>query len=207
MCTQPCPSGAGEDCPVGMSCYTHTPCEETTSFYCGLSWNNAASNCETPCPSGTDNDCPSGTHCYAYTTCDETDSFMCGTNFEEAASLCDKPCPSGSPVDCPATMSCFAHTTCAIDGPSILPPSPPYIPGDSFFCGESFHEASSICTKPCPTRSDSECPEGEHCYGNTPCPSRATYYCGVNLEEASALCDYPCPTVSCITISSGKESI
>ena len=198
MCTQPCPNGLSKDCPVGMSCYTHTPCEEINSFYCGLSWNNAASSCRTPCPSGTDSDCPSGTHCYAYTTCDETDTFMCGTSFEDAALSCDKPCPSGSPVDCPTTMSCFTHTTCTagIEEDPLLPPSPSYIPGDSFFCGKSFLEASSQCTDPCPTRSDSECPDGERCYGDTPCPTRETYYCGANLEEASAICDYPCPTVS-----------
>ena len=197
-CTQACPNGLSNECPEGMSCYSHTPCEDTSSFYCGLSWNNAASSCQTPCPSGTDADCPAGTHCYAYTHCEETDSFMCGTSFEDAASSCDKPCPTGSSTDCPTGMSCFTHTTCTapVADEAVPPPSPPYIPGDSFFCGTSFLEASSQCTHPCPTRLDSECPDGEQCFGDTPCPTRETYYCGANLEEASAMCEYPCPTVS-----------
>lgn len=199
MCTQACPSGHGDECPESMSCFSHTPCEEMGSFYCGVSWNNASSSCQYPCPTGTDSDCPPNTHCYAYTTCDETGSFMCGTTFEDAASSCDKPCPSGSPTDCPSTMSCFTHTTCATDtdeNQSAPVPSPPYIPGDSYFCGKSFLEASSQCTDPCPTRLDSECPDGEECYGNTPCPTRMTYFCGANLHEASAMCEHPCPTVS-----------
>ena len=198
-CSQACPSGSSEECPVGMSCFAHTPCEETGQYYCGTSWNNAASSCQYACPSGTDEECPPNTQCYAYTTCDETGSFMCGTDFENAASSCDTPCPSGSPQDCPASMSCFIHTTCPahaeVDYPTISP-TPPYIPGDSFFCGKSFLEASSQCTDPCPTRLDSECPDDEQCHGNTPCPNRETYYCGANLDEASAICEYPCPTVS-----------
>ncbi|KAK1748815.1 chitinase [Skeletonema marinoi] len=199
-CTQPCESGLSEGCPEGMSCYSHTPCEEKNTFYCGISWNNAASSCRYPCPSGTDSECPFGTQCYAYTTCDETDSFMCGTTFDDASSNCDEPCPSGSPTECPSGESCFTHTTCkSIDNIKDEPtaaPVEPYVPGDSFFCGTSYLEASSQCTHPCPTRLDSECPDGEQCYGSTPCPSRDTYYCGANLDEASAICDYPCPTGS-----------
>ena len=197
-CTQPCPTGQNDSCPDGMSCYAHTPCEERGTFYCGNSWNNAASSCQFACPSGTDEECPGSTKCYAYTTCDEVGSFACGTSFEEASADCDHPCPSGSPTECPSGSFCFTHTMCSFEAESEPTPeeTTPYIPGDSFFCGTSFLDASTRCTDACPSRLDIECPNGEKCFGSTPCPTRETYYCGANLQEASAICQYPCPTVS-----------
>ena len=122
----------------------------------------------------------------------KTDSFMCGTSFENASSSCDRPCPTKRPTECPSHMSCYtcdAHTTkddMSASSSAINTTSPPYIPGDSYYCGTSFLEASSQCTHPCPTRMDSECPDGEQCYGITPCP----------LSTSSALGDAPsesCP--------------
>jgi len=195
-CTKACPYGA-KQCSDGMSCYAHTSCESKEAFFCGFSWNNAASSCQFPCPSGTDEECPASTQCYAYTSCQNTNSFVCGISFDDASSSCDKPCQSGSPSQCPSGMSCFTHTTCPAETVVALPtpsPSPLYIPGDSFYCGVSFLDASSRCTSACPSRLDLECPNGETCFGSTPCPNRDTYFCGASLQEASAICEFPCPS-------------
>ncbi|KAL7574879.1 hypothetical protein ACA910_010713 [Epithemia clementina (nom. ined.)] len=38
-----------------------------------------------------------------------------------------------------------------------------------YFCGNDWHHASQQCSVPCPEGTVSECPEGQHCYADTPC--------------------------------------
>ena len=196
-CALACPGGSSQECAeLGpeFACYASTPCDDKDTYFCGTSWSHASANCLFPCPTGNDSQCPDGTSCYPYTTCDESFSFMCGTSFEDASS-CERPCPSGSSSECPFGESCFTHTTCSAETEDV-PDTPAYIPGDSYFCGATYFEAATVCLDPCPSRSDDECPDGQKCYGDTPCPSRDTYFCGKSLDEASGDCDYPCPNVS-----------
>lgn len=40
---------------------------------------------------------------------------------------------------------------------------------NTYFCGMSSEEASTMCTHPCPTSSSLECPNGETCFGVATC--------------------------------------
>jgi len=174
------------------SCFANTPCGNKDSYYCGITWSHASSNCLFPCPSGDDSDCPEESFCFPYTSCDKNHTFMCGASFNHA-SLCEHPCPSGSSSECPFGQSCFTHTACSSDpGPDAPLP----ILGSSYFCGESFLDAATQCSQPCSSRLDSECPGSQKCFANTQCHSKDTYFCGTSLEDASATCEHPCPTVS-----------
>ena len=42
-----------------------------SSFYCGVDWNDAVTNCKKKCPSSDDTECPDGEHCYSLTPCTE----------------------------------------------------------------------------------------------------------------------------------------
>jgi len=186
-CQLPCPSGSDDECPTGTHCYGYTTCDKTDTFMCGATFEEASTSCDMPCPSGKSTDCPENMSCFTHTACSggttTTPPPTNGTNEPDGDGNTDPASPPEAEVDV---------------GEGEDEPATPeeYIPGDSYFCGLSFIEASSQCTHPCPSRSDSECPDGEQCYGDTPCPTRQTYYCGSNLNEASSMCDFPCPSVS-----------
>ena len=38
-----------------------------------------------------------------------------------------------------------------------------------YFCGNDWHHASQECSTPCPQGTVSDCPDGQHCYADTPC--------------------------------------
>lgn len=111
-CVHPCPSGSSSECPFGESCFTHTTCEvineqdptassdlpylSESSFYCGASFIEAATQCTEPCPSGLNSDCPYGQECFANTPCLNRETYFCGTSLEEASVSCEHPCPTVS---------------------------------------------------------------------------------------------------------------
>ncbi len=197
-CQLPCATGSDEDCPAGTHCYAYTTCDRTETFMCGATFEEASASCNKPCPSGKSSDCPENMSCFTHTTCSGSRSTSdsnsppppAGTNLTN-----DNDQTSPPEVDGVGEQTSPENEGDVNSFPPTATPEE-YIPGDSYYCGTSFLDASMQCTHPCPSRSDSECPNGEQCYGNTPCPTRETYYCGANLNEASSMCNFPCPSVS-----------
>ncbi|KAL3807828.1 LOW QUALITY PROTEIN: hypothetical protein ACHAXA_002148 [Cyclostephanos tholiformis] len=187
-CQLPCPTGRDDECPTGTHCYAYTTCDKTQTFMCGTTFEEASTLCNKPCPSGKSTDCPVNMSCFTHTTCrnsgGDSNSSPTPADANPPTNGDDKNDQTSPPED-------------NGDGDQAIPPKDngdEYTPGDSYYCGTSFLDASMQCTHPCPSRSDSECPHGEQCYGNTPCPTRDTYYCGANLNEASSMCNFPCPS-------------
>ena len=230
-CSLPCPLGT--ECPAGMRCFSQTSCPDRDSFMCGYSWDQAAASCSNPCPSGEHSDCPEGMKCFAYTPCNNAGSYYCGTSFDEAAS-CKHPCPSGSSQECPDDLSCFSYTSCGTGefeskSPTKSPTQVDFKIGDSFYCGETFLEASSSCKHKCPNGA-SDCPSGLKCFEFTSCVGREdptalpahdstgvneTYYCGKNFADANKKCQVSCadgtsdgcpPGESCIPFTTCKKN-
>lgn len=194
-CQLPCPSGNDDDCPKGTHCYAYTTCDKTDNFMCGTTFEEASTSCNTPCPSGKSSDCPEDMSCFTHTTCTPPPTTSTNDPMGGGDDITNLASPPNDAGDGEPSTTTTPETTNATT-PTSTPEE--YIPGDSYYCGISFLDASSTCTHPCPSRSDSECPNGEQCYGDTPCPTRETYYCGANLNEASSMCDHPCPTVSIV---------
>jgi hypothetical protein len=46
----PCPSGLDDDCPQDSKCFGYTPCTDKKSFFCGVDFYDASTNCLKPCP-------------------------------------------------------------------------------------------------------------------------------------------------------------
>jgi hypothetical protein len=122
-CTLPCPSGKTSNCPLGMSCYSHTSCADHDSFMCGVTWEDAASKCSDPCPSGEHSKCPDGMKCFAHTPCNNRGSYFCGVS-EDEASDCQYPCGSGDSSTYPTGMSCFSYTSCGTGNFNTRSPTP-----------------------------------------------------------------------------------
>lgn len=63
------------------------------------------------------------------------------------------------------------------------------------YCGTDFGDARK-CQTMCPGAVDSECPDGETCFGDVPCPSTSSVsadrYCGTDFGAASE-CQSACP--------------
>ncbi|KAL3807829.1 LOW QUALITY PROTEIN: hypothetical protein ACHAXA_002149, partial [Cyclostephanos tholiformis] len=219
-CQLPCPTGRDDECPTGTHCYAYTTCDKTQTFMCGTTFEEASTLCNKPCPSGKSTDCPVNMSCFTHTTCRNSggDSNSSPTprmrilprmamtrmirqvlpkiTETEIKQFLPKITEMVSRQFLPKVMKMESRLSPVMKEPSIPPPTATpeeYTPGDSYYCGTSFLDASMQCTHPCPSRSDSECPHGEQCYGNTPCPTRDTYYCGANLNEASSMCNFPCP--------------
>ena len=65
---------------------------------------------------------------------------------------------------------------------------------NSYYCGTSFDEASSMCTHPCPSGSSLECPNGEFCFADTSCNSEFSSEFFVDYSSGSCFKDAaPCP--------------
>ena len=77
------------------------PTAPPDSYFCGTSYDDAATACADACPSGLHEDCPDGLLCFASTPCSDRGSFFCGAAWEEAAATCTEPCESGRNSDCP----------------------------------------------------------------------------------------------------------
>lgn len=172
-CSLPCPTGS--ECPSGLTCFSQTSCDDRDSFMCGHSWDHASATCSNPCPSGEHSDCPNGMRCFAYTPCNNAGSFYCGTSFDTAAS-CEHPCPTGSSDECPDDLSCFSYTSCGTGDfdskpPTTAPTQGTYEIGDSFYCGETFQDASSACEHKC-LNGSVDCPDGLKCFEFTTCVGR-----------------------------------
>ena len=206
-CEYECPNGS-TDCPTGLACFEFTSCvgrdttpaDDADSFYCGANYTDANEKCQVACPGGTSLECPPEESCIPFTTCNEqppseiSSTFYCGTSKEDAEVSCTEPCPNG-PSDCPSGTSCFSFTTCGTL-PEAEEPVPQTAEPNSFYCGTSFEDATSVCTIPCPSGTSSECPNGQSCYGYTSCNDRESFYCGSTWDEAASTCSKPCPSAS-----------
>ena len=217
LCEISCPSGSSADCPEGLSCFEYTTCvgqpedkisDESATFYCGLDLPDANGKCLKPCPSGSSNECPPSESCIPFTSCNDnspaptpetmiSSTFFCGTSKDDADLSCTDPCPTGSSDECPDEMSCFSFSTCSewpglvgTDDEAKVPIEPDAPVGG--YCGTSFEDATDSCSKACSL--DSQCPEGQSCYGYTSCDDRDTFYCGKTWDEASATCGKQCPS-------------
>jgi len=205
-CAVPCEDGV---CPDGRSCYAYTPCAgdiaafsepitlaptrkptpkptpsidyPTESYYCGVSLEDASTQCAIPCPLKTSSVCPLGQSCFANTPCQQNDpeaevtfspnepeaevtfspipveSYYCGLSYMDASGKCNKPCSSRDSNECPGAENCYAYTPC--------------VKPESFFCGSSLEDANGSCTVPCPTGRSDSCPTGESCFAYTTCES------------------------------------
>lgn len=186
-------SGSSDDCPGDLLCFAGTSCEASESFFCGASFEAAATSCTIPCKNGLSSDCPIGEKCYGYTPCTSSNTFYCGLTFEEASSTCDQPCPTGEDSECSGSATCQKYTTCA-DGVSSISTEKHDVNSDSFFCGFSFQDASDSCEVACPSGTTSECGDGQECFPHTTCSKKnpETFFCGTTLSDANLSCTHSC---------------
>jgi len=171
--------------------FAWTSCENTGSYYCGISFDDANNNCVTPCPSRSSNECPGMQGCFAYTTCERTEEgphetdpgdvplndYFCGETQELASSTCSIACQDGLDSSCPDDMQCYESTGCSAR--------------DSFWCGSNWLESAETCSKPCSSGSSIECDAGQSCFAHTGCQTNL-FYCGKTFEDASETCSKPC---------------
>ncbi len=139
-------------------------------------------------------DCPDNQQCFGYTPCTKSESFFCGTSFDQASTTCSNPCPSGLDSDCPNQQTCFKYTPCNDTDPLEEEPSVLPYPVDTYYCGNDFVDASTMCNMPCRSGSAAECPVGQACFGNTSCGGDDSFYCGLTWLDASSECKDPCAT-------------
>lgn len=165
------------------------------SYYCGLSFQDAATTCGKPCPSGKDNEClGAGETCHGNTECGLRSSFYCGSSWFDASDKCSQACPDGDKSVCGEGEECFAWTSCANT--------------QSFYCGYSFDNASSECKIPCESRSSNDCPDDMACWAYTTCDATKEgphedgpiplndFFCGHSQESASSSCSIACQSGS-----------
>ena len=183
------------------------------SYFCGTDFEDASTTCSIPCPTKSDSQCPLGQQCFAHTTCagTEPDTYYCGKDLEDATS-CNLKCESGSSRDCPKNHSCYGYVSCSdVDVEFTTDDEGTELnvtfatdddteggaPLLSYFCGTDFEDASTTCSIPCPTKSDSQCPLGQQCFAHTTCAGTEpdTYYCGKDLEDATS-CNLKCESGS-----------
>ena len=79
-------------------------------------------------------------------------------------------------------------------------------PSNTYFCGTSFQDASTTCSKACPSGKDNEClGVGETCHGNTQCDLRGAFFCGSSWFDASDKCSQPCPDGDASVCGEGEK--
>lgn len=79
-------------------------------------------------------------------------------------------------------------------------------PSNTYFCGTSFQDASTSCSKACPSGKDNECLGlGETCHGNTQCDLRGSFFCGSSWFDASEKCSQPCPDGDASVCGEGEK--
>jgi len=79
-------------------------------------------------------------------------------------------------------------------------------PSNTYFCGTNFQDASTTCSKPCPSGMDNECLGlGETCHGNTECGLRESFFCGTSWFDASDKCSKPCPDGDSSVCGEGEQ--
>lgn len=79
-------------------------------------------------------------------------------------------------------------------------------PSNTYFCGTSFQDASTTCSKACPSGKDNECLGlGETCQGNTECDHRGSFFCGSSWFDASDKCSQPCPEGDASVCANGEQ--
>jgi len=79
-------------------------------------------------------------------------------------------------------------------------------PSNTYFCGTSFQDASTTCSKACPSGKDNECLGlGETCHGNTQCDLRGSFFCGSSWFDASDKCSQPCPDGDASVCGEGEK--
>jgi hypothetical protein len=119
---------------------------------------------------------------------DEVNTLFCGETFLDASEKCSQEtyCRSGSHAECGPNQFCWPGTPCNIvdlipettSRPTLDTPEPSKSPlayddpSTTRFCGYNWTDASSSCTdgrRPtwCRTGSDTECPAGQICFGDT----------------------------------------
>jgi len=193
-CSKPCPSGLTSECPTGESCFDGVTCSSTATTglvsntittntkYCGSSWSNAVSKCSTPCPRGLNSECPMGEFCFGDVTCSSVNTTgtigdtssvntkYCGSSWSNAVSKCSTPCPSGQNSECPMGEICFGGVSCS--SVNTTGTTSNTTSANTNYCGSSWSNAASECSKPCPRGIDSECPIGKFCFSGITCNSR-----------------------------------
>jgi hypothetical protein len=212
--TQPCNNA--DDCPAGHGCFvaeqclaasTSTPVNTESTLPCNL--------CK-PGQLGVDaeiifNEKP--------TRCAEAYDHMV-VNYKEGSPTClaaqnalSSTCCRDPPSSEPAAAESIAVTesttttttetiaqTVEMEEPELLYPS------NTYFCGTNFQDASTTCSKPCPSGKDNECLGlGETCHGNTECGLRESFFCGTSWFDASDKCSQPCPDGDASVCGEGEQ--
>ena len=141
-CSVSCPDGKSDVCPLGQACFAYTSCAvedeipvysaskpipsiPLESYYCGLDYEEASTQCAMPCPNMDSATCPGFEQCFAFTPCKRPESFFCGMDFDNANDSCAIPCPTGRSDSCPNGESCFAYTTCDMRANNAVVYPPP----------------------------------------------------------------------------------
>lgn len=150
---------------------------------------------------------------------DEANFYFCGSDLNDANALCSVWCRYGEDSECPEGQTCFLDTSCNAtelnftigwdesllsEVPSIAPttykPTQDQNPSN-YYCFASWTDASydGDCGVPCPGGQNSECPNGQFCYGPLPLCTPvykagvSTKWCGSSFEDMASKCATECP--------------
>jgi hypothetical protein len=123
--------------------------DNENQHYCGKSWPDAFENCYKPCPTQSDEECSSlggdEFKCFGYTGC--VDKLNDGGGGEtDSAEAVEEDDDTQQQINVVETMS-----------------------DSDFYCGTSWTEAMVSCKVTCPSRDDTECPNGQICFAASNC--------------------------------------
>ncbi|KAJ1567084.1 hypothetical protein HK405_007235 [Cladochytrium tenue] len=162
-CGVSCPNGVDSDCPSGQFCYADLDLSPWYVLRFGLrSCSLPILNVAYSSSSGPTATLSSGSvSAPASTTTGQASSLRCGSSWQDANSACGVSCPNGVDSDCPSGEFCYASldlTPCTSGSTvSVL---------STQRCGATWADANGSCGSSCPNGDDSDCPEGQHCYGD-----------------------------------------
>ena len=195
---------------------------DPSNWWCGSSWTDMLESCSKRCT--TDEDCAPNS--WEKGTCFRTvggpencstpgvgvkapiapDSRWCGSTWNDMLETCSAKCEADE--DCPDGKTCWeAPGTCQWIGVAVKEK----VETSSLWCGTTFGDAQTTCTKACPGESDDECPEGMSCFGGSDCVEegvpvvREGYRCGKTWEDSSTKCGLECQKDEDCTVENGGD--
>lgn len=181
-CPKKCPSGANDECPGDMKCFSNSECQvegvgvvaatvsDPSTMFCGSKFEDAA-KCGTACPSGgTDGECPSGETCYADVVCGKVQTSVTAISrpAEESKADVSEPIEETESLAESSKESATERPPITAEEPTTeeaIKESDP----STMYCGSKFQDASK-CSTACPSGgTGGECPSGESCYADVVC--------------------------------------
>jgi hypothetical protein len=224
--TKPCKNG--DDCGPGLGCFVAEQCLAQSVSTSVISESSLPCNLCKPGQIGIDAEIIFNEK---LTRCAEAYDHMV-VNYKEGSSTCiaaqgalsttcckDPPSSEPEPVPVAAsestegtatvtetTTTTTTTTTTNTETNVEMEETELLYPSNTYFCGSSFQDASTTCSKACPSGKDNEClGVGETCHGNTQCDMRNSFFCGSTWFDASDKCSQPCPDGDKSVCGEGEE--